>query len=142
MHDISSSACLGPVLPRFLNCDHYHLLLPICLCQLVQVDPSQSSPGIRPGFPLASSPAPTAPPFNSSADASVAFVYFHSAFWPRSTNLILTGPTVLSVSISSDILTAFAILILALLTLPAAVAAAAPSAPTSTLFAIGGPLSM
>ncbi|TPR11699.1 hypothetical protein CAN33_0050020 [Aspergillus niger] len=91
---------------------------------------------------LASSPAPTAPPFNSSADASVAFVYFHSAFWPRSTNLILTGPTVLSVSISSDILTAFAILILALLTLPAAVAAAAPSAPTSTLFAIGGPLSM
>ncbi|KAI3011627.1 hypothetical protein CBS147346_1186 [Aspergillus niger] len=85
---------------------------------------------------LASSPAPTAPPFNSSADASVAFVYFHSAFWPRSTNLILTGPTVLSVSISSDILTAFAILILALLTLPAAVAAAAPSAPTSTLFAI------
>lgn len=51
MHDISSSACLDPVLPRFLNCDHYHLLLPICLCQLVQVDPSQSSPGIRPGFP-------------------------------------------------------------------------------------------
>lgn len=67
----------------------------------------------------------------------MAFVYFPSASWPRSTNLILTGPTVLSVSTPSDILPVFAILILALLTLPAAASALA-----STLFAFGGPLSM
>lgn len=55
MHDISSSACLGP---RPLSIPRLQSLPPLpppsppnCLCQCSQVDPSQSPPGIRPGIP-------------------------------------------------------------------------------------------
>ncbi|PWY95714.1 hypothetical protein BO94DRAFT_134513 [Aspergillus sclerotioniger CBS 115572] len=69
-------------------------------------------------------------PFNSSADASVAFVYFPSASGPRCTNLILTVPVHI-IPIPSDILTF--IFILALLALPTVAASAAASAPAPTL---------
>ncbi|PYI00977.1 hypothetical protein BO78DRAFT_28376 [Aspergillus sclerotiicarbonarius CBS 121057] len=80
---------------------------------------------------LASSPAQLRP-FNSSADASVAFVYFPSASGPRCTNLILTVPVHI-IPIPSDILTfIFILALLTLLTVAAATAAVA-SAPIPTL---------